>query len=148
MAFRTSAAAVEGVLSAGEDYDTVLRPSLVPYIETANVLVDEVIDHAAAKGEALTAKRAELLERWLAAHFYCSSDQPYKQRSTLRAQGTFQGQTGMYLEATKYGQAALLLDTTGSLSTITGTSSVIKRTVGLDWLGKSPTDQIPYRDRD
>lgn len=140
---RTTFGQVQGLLLG--DYDHESTPSLNPFIETASALVDDVAICARARGKPLNSTRLEIIERWLAAHFYVMNDQAYSQKQTERASGRFQGQTGMYLEASKYGQTAVNLDSSGCLYSI---ASGTRRVAGLIWLGKVPSDQIDYRQRD
>jgi hypothetical protein len=138
---RTTPAAVEEVLI--DDYDSINTPSLEGFIETASAIVDRVVECATRKGTTLSTAEKELIERWLSAHLYGMSDQPYKARSTLRASGQFQGETGMYLEATKYGQMAVVLDPSGCLNNLGK-----KNKVRAFWIGKRPSEQTDYEDRD
>lgn len=138
---RTTAAAVKLVLAGGKDYDTDNAPDLTPYIDTASALVDDVDTCATARGYTLSSTRLELIERWLAAHAYALSDQPYASKATDRASATFQGQTGMNLDATKYGQMAKSLDTSGCLASA-------GRKARLLWGGLPPSQQTDYVDRD
>lgn len=144
MPVRTSPSAVQGILLM--DYDTINNPSLTPFIETASVIADEVADYASENSIAITSEKLELIERWLAAHCYCLSDQPYTFKQTKAVSANFQGKTAMYFEATKYGQMAVTLDSTGYLSTIS--EGNVGVTVSGIWLGKPPSQQIPYVDRD
>jgi hypothetical protein len=82
-----------------------------------------------------------MIARYLAAHAYAMSDQTYATKSTGGASGTFHGQTGKYLEATKYGQQALLLDTAGVLAR--GAPLVAEAW----WGGKDTQDQLDYDER-
>lgn len=118
-------------------------PSLTPFIDTAAAIVDRVEACAILKSKTLTATELELVERWLAAHFYAVSDKPYASRSTSGASGSFHGQTGMYLEATLYGQTAMRVDYSGCLAALNK-----RATAGAMWLGKPPSEQIAYVDRD
>lgn len=140
---RTNSAAVQGVLL--NDYDSAEAPSLTPFIDTASIIVDRIATCATKKGITLTGSELELIERWLAAHFYGVSDQPYTASRTLDAYGQFQGRTNMYLEATKYGQMAMVLDNSGCLAAI-GTE--VRKRASMAWLGKTKTEQIPYEQRD
>lgn len=136
---RTTSAAVQGVL--GDDYDG--STSLTPFIDTATAMVDRVATCATSRDRTLTSAELELIERWLAGHLYAMSDQPYQSKTTGRASATFQGRTGMYLEATKYGQTAVNVDYSGCLA------SISKRRVARGvWLGKAPSEQSDYIDRD
>lgn len=141
MAIRTTVDAVKLLL--GIDYDSTNCPSLTGYIDTASAIVDQMVECATRKGITISEELRGTIEGWLAAHAYGMVDQPYKSRSTLRAAGVFQGQTGMYLEATKYGQMAVLLDPSGCLNNIGKRNKV----QGF-WLGKRPSQQIDAVDRD
>jgi hypothetical protein len=138
---RTNAAAVQALL--GNDYDADAAPSLTPRIETATVIVDRVATCATAKAITLTAAELELIERWLSAHFYAMTDQTYSSKSTGGASASFHGQTGLALDATKYGQTAKLLDYSGCLTAIGG-----RQVASGAWLGKRPSEQTLYTDRD
>ena len=138
---RTTAAAVKLVLAGGKDYDTANVPDLTPYIDAASAMVDDVDECATARGYTLSSTRLELIERWLAAHAYAMSDQPYTSKNTNGAGATFQGQTGMSLDATKYGQMAKSLDNSGCLA---GAG----RKARLLWGGLPPSEQTDYTDRD
>lgn len=144
MAIRTTAAAVKLVLRPGKDYGTEEDPDtgddLTPFMETAAALVDDLVAYGAEDEISVPAARAELVERWLSAHFYVMSRQVEASKSLDGTSSTFQGQTGKNLEASKYGQTAIDLDPTGFLSD--GTS------FSLDWGGKPTSEQIPIEDRD
>lgn len=136
---RTTDSSVEGVL--GNDYDGTT--DLAQFIETATVIVDRVSACAIKKGKALSSTELELIERWLSAHYYACSDQPFTSKSTGGASASFQGQTAMSLEGTKYGQVSLNLDYSGCLT------SIAKRQVASGvWLGKTPSEQLPFYQRD
>lgn len=144
---RTDSDTVKGVLrlgSVGGDYDDVVgNPSLIPYIDAATLVVDRVASCAARRSRTLSTDELLKIETWLAAHFYAMSDQTYSSKSTSGASGSFHGQTGMNLDATKYGQTAKTLDYSGCLTAID------KRAfAGFTWLGKVPSEQVPYDQRD
>ena len=108
---RTRPTAVQSILQ--NEYDLENRPALEGFIDTASMMVDEiVVEDTALK---MTATRLELVERWLAAHFYQISDPGYQSRTTAGASGSFTGQTSQTFKATRYGQQALALDLTGFL---------------------------------
>lgn len=136
---RTSSSSVQGVLL--DDYNGTA--SLTPFIDTASAIVDRVSTCSTERDYSLSATELELIERWLAAHFYVVSDQPYSSKQTERSRAEFQGQTGMYFEASKYGQTAISLDYSGCLSQISK-----RQRATAYWLGKPVSDQIPYEDRD
>ncbi len=145
---RTSAAAVKLVLGDASthadgagDYDGTR--DLTPFIDAASAIVDRVVTCATAKGITLSASVLELIERWLAAHAYCLSDQTFASKSTAGASASFHGQTGMHLESTRYGQMAAALDYSGCLNSIGN-----RRSAGGFWLGLPPSGQTDYADRD
>lgn len=128
---RTTPDYVKGVLF--RDYDRKAKPDMTPYITTASVLVDRCQDFAYRKGLTVTPADLELVERWLAAHFYCVSDRTYKSRGQQGASGSFDGNTGMDLDATLYGQSARMIDPSGYLGVI-GEEGGAKK-VGGFWAG-------------
>lgn len=148
MAVRTTSTLVRGVLGDSSthpkgqgDYDGTT--DLDPFIVAASIMIDRVEACATAKEYTLSSTELEIIERWLAAHMYQMSDQGYTSKSTGGASASFMGQTGMYLEGTKYGQMALMLDTSGCLHAIS------KRQVATGfWLGTPPSSQTDYEDRD
>lgn len=143
MAYRTSQEAVKGIL--GGNYSaTGAAADLLPFIETANTMVDEVVTCAAAKSVTLSTALREKIERFLAAHFYAHADQLYSEKQTGKASATFQGKTDMGLDSTQYGQTAKMFDISGCLRAMSKGQTVLKMT----WLGKPPSEQTPYRDRD
>lgn len=137
---RTDSQKVKGVL--GVNYGSI---DLAPFMDTANVVVTRVAACAIGRSITLTAAELELIERWLSGHFYAMADQLYTSKSTGGASGTFQGQTGMYLESTIYGQTAMRLDWSGCLQAIGGPE---RKVAGGFWLGKPPSKQTDYSDRD
>ena len=142
MAQRTTKAAVQGVLL--QDYSQ--EHDLQAFIDTAAVIIDRVATCATDRDHTLSAAELEIIERWLAAHFYATSDRPYQNKSTSGASGGFQGQTGMYLEATYYGQTASSLDSSGCLASIAAGDE--RKTARGFWGGLPPSEQTAYTDRD
>lgn len=132
---RTVSASV--VVLLGKDYDTINTPSLTGFIDSASAIIDRVVICAAAKGITFSDVELELLERWVAAHLYVQSDATYKSRRTLRAAGEFNKDWDSYLKAA-YG-----LDPSGCLK-----SAFTSNRVSAFWMGKVPSNQIPYVDRD
>jgi hypothetical protein len=143
MAIRTSKSKVQGVLLSDYGPDEQGRePSLEPFIKSANVIVNRVATCATARSLTLTSDELELIETWLAAHLYVMADQNFSSKSTSGASASFQGQTGMYLEASKYGQMAMTIDYSGCLRAI----SAGKR-ASAAWIGKTKTQQLDYDER-
>lgn len=135
---RTSSAAVILVLGqqtvngkAG-NYDGL--SDLSPYIDTASSIVDDLVAAANTDGVTITATKAELIERWLAAHYYTQMDPLYKSRSTDRASGTFVEQN--------FRMVATQLDPSGLLAGILAG----QRAEGA-WLGTAAPAARTYDER-
>ncbi len=145
MANRTTVALVrELLLTNGEDYDERRCPSLKPFVDTANMLITEVIACAARKGKTLSTAQAEMLERWMACHYYVQLDQNLSSQSTGGASGQYQGSTAQPgVLGSKYGQSALSIDFTGCLKAVSTGARV-----GFGYLGKSVTEQRTFEERD
>lgn len=139
---RTTRALVQQVLGSSEvggDWDT--RRDLTPFIDAATLAVTRVAACAVRKGLTLTAEELEVVERWLAAHLYCMSDQQYQSKST-KASATFRAAGGLNLDGSTYGQTAKSLDPSGCLAALS-----LQQRAGAAWLGKRPTAQTDYEDR-
>lgn len=117
-----------------EIIDTNPDISMTPFILTASTLVDKVQTLAQAKGESLTADQLREVERWLAAYYYSHRDPQYTSKSTGGASGSFT--THDYLETAKQ------LDTSGCLRNL-----LERKQAKLTWLGRPPSDQTAYVDR-
>lgn len=135
---RTNSTAVEGILLA--DYDS--GNSLTPFIEAASLIIDRVETCADDKELPLTDTELEMIERWLAAHLYVMSDQNEAETETLSSRVKYQGQTAMHLDSSKYGQTAMVMDFSGCLKELGAPR------VSAFWLGRRPSDQTDYVDRD
>ena len=84
------------------------------------------------------------IETYLAAHFYALRDPQYMEKKTGDASAVFQGRTGMKLDSTLWGQTAITLDLTGFLASVN--RGIHK--ASITWLGKPPSEQIAYKNRD
>lgn len=136
MAWRITEDDVRGIVQVSTSI------SLGPFIDTANTVTDHV-DSKDTAGDLSDAMLREI-EKNLAAHYYSLRDQLYSSKSTGKASGSFQGQTGMGFDFTPYGQTAKRLDFTGTLASMDRT----KHRVSATWLGKPKSDQTLYEDRD
>lgn len=136
MSVRTNAGAVAKVLANDYGNDPDGNPiDLLPYIETASAVVDDISTYASDNSITLNATRKELIERWLAAHYYTVMDPIYKRKKTEKAEGDFFDRS--YLGVAKN------LDPTGFLADLeTGITAEVW------WLGKPPSEQTPYYQRD
>lgn len=131
MAARTTAALVAGIL--GDNYDS--RIVLTPFIDTATALTDSI--ESADTGNALSDSMLAIIERYLAAHYYTLADPLYISRSTGGASGSFPQRS--------YWDEAKKLDSTGYLAKL---DLPTRPKAGASWLGKPPSEQTDYRDRD
>ncbi len=126
MAARVSAAEVQSII----EVDTNIA-DITPFITVANLLVDQVCLDSGYTDELL-----KEIERWLAAHFYAIRDPRFQSQGAGGASASFQGQTGMMLEATSYGQQAMILDVEGNLAVLNeNIQRGLKPTVSVSWLG-------------
>lgn len=144
---RTNEEAVIALL--GDDYGPRAdgsSPDMNAYISVATIITDDVNTHAASQGVIYTTARLERIECLLAAHYYTMSDKPYSFKGTEKSQAGFDGKTGMHLEATRYGPAAMELDSAGYLSSVGGNNG--RQSVGGAWLGKRKSAQTDYIDRE
>lgn len=131
--FRTTDAKVRDIL--GSDDESI---KTTPFIETANSLVTNYI--VTACGATYNATQLELIERWLAAHYYEVNDRRLSEENTGRAGGVFEGKTEMGFNSTRYGQSVLDLDYEGCLANLSANQG--KRTIGGKWQGTKPTDRV------
>ncbi len=110
MAVRTTPEAVAKII----EVDTSLRSLadiLEPFIETASQVVTDVCG-----GSGYTDEKFELIERWLAAHFYGCFDPQLQGETAGPVTATYFWKTGYVLNQTRQGQQAMLIDTDGSLA--------------------------------
>jgi len=109
MALRTSAPEVCAIIETKLVDDEVL-----PFIKTANLLVDEHLIVTPAITEALLKE----VETYLAAHFVTLWDPRVAKEAGGSVSFTYEGKTGEGLASSKYGQMALTLDPTGNLAAL------------------------------
>lgn len=145
---RTNPGLVQAVFSSGGmEYDGITN--LSPYVAMASATVDRVKAMAALKGLPLglsdfgVGSDCELMERWLSAHFYVTTDRSYASRSTQGASGSFMsGTPEKGFASTEYGRNAVACDYSGCLENLGK-----KQRARLTWLGKPPSAQIPFWER-
>ncbi len=111
------------------------------FIDIAVALTDKI--SASDSNSVLTSDLLKQIEANLAAHYYSLRDPAYLAKKTGNASATFYGQTGMGLDFSPWGQTAKDLDISGFLSSLGK-----RQTVGMGWLGKPPSGQTDYVDRD
>ncbi len=134
MAIRTTQQLVAGII----EVDSQSISDLSPFILTASELVDEVCaTKLKADGTAYyTDVRLELIERWLAAHFYAIRDPRKDMEKAGKVFERNQYKLGLGLEVTTYGQQAKFLDTAGGLAALDEAAKTGgKPRLSISWLG-------------
>lgn len=136
---RTTAPQVKGIIETDATI-IVVDADLDPFIEVANELVTEKCTGDAGPDPAYTATRLELIERWLAAHFYAIRDPRTTNEKAGPVGAAYESKVDLGLDLTRYGQQAKILDTNGGLATLDqATKDGKRRTVGASWLGTEAT---------
>ena len=118
--------------SVGEIIEVDVNIDLTPFIDTANSLVEEI---ASSSGH--DDARLELIERYLAAHFYTLRDPRPTSEKAGSVGVNYQSKVDLNLKTSHYGQTALVLDTSGLLAAINNRASRGKKTVSVHWLGQT-----------
>jgi hypothetical protein len=121
---RTTSELVSGIIEVD------VNISLDPFIEVANELVTE-----ACGDYGHTDTRLELIERWLAAHFYAMRDPRPLSEKAGPVSETFQSKVGLNLAVSHYGQQAMVLDTSGGLAAMSRKATTGKRIASASWVG-------------
>jgi len=85
---------------------------LTAFITAANLMVTDQLNGVHS------ASLLKEIERYLAAHLAASRDQRIAQEKHVDMSVTYQGQYGMGLQSTDFGQHVLMLDTSGTLSNL------------------------------
>ncbi len=156
MGIRTNADLVRGLLESEygphpdpTDIDgPLVYPDLTPRIATASAMVDALVNidltTVSFRPHIYTdTVTLELIERWLAAHYYSVFDQAFTSTSKGGGSGSFQNSAkGEGFGFTKYGQQAMALDYSGILKAIEKGAFA-----GAVWIGKPVSEQIPYDQR-
>ena len=111
--------------------------NLIPFITLANELVTEK-----CLPEGYSDNRLQLIETWLAAHFYGIRDKQIASEGVKGITAAYQSSIGKFLMGTMQGQQALALDTNGALARmnqamVTGAS----QTVGVLSLGRNDCER-------
>jgi hypothetical protein len=132
---RTTADKVRDIIATDEDI------SLSGFIDTANAFVTWLSGQD-SNGD-LDDEMLELIERWLAAHFYSHHDQLLQSETAGGGGGIYQGQTGMMLLSTQYGQTAMALDVTGNLARRNQDAIDGKRKPRVSWGGTASDSPRP-----
>jgi len=132
---RTTPALLKTVIEVDEQ--SFSDANLEVFITVANELVTEFCAEAG-----FTDVRLELIERYLACHFYAIRDPRASSESAGVSVSYLNPSVGMYFEGTTFGQQALLLDTSGALAALSkSTKDGGKGTVGVTWLGTEAEEE-------
>jgi len=129
MAVRTTPEAVDLIIS----YDTTLIPDLTPFIASASLLVDTIVDIPTAPSDAIL----EVVERYLCAHLIGITDPRLGSEQVKSLQASYQYKLKEGLGLTHWGQTAMLLDTTGRLARYNQQLIEGRGTVQFFWAGSS-----------
>lgn len=127
---RTTTIAVQTLL--GPNYDG--SQPLQQYVDSASVVVDRAVVLATAASQSYGATELELMERWLACHYYCQTDPMFTSKKTGDASGSYRDAS--YLDGARQ------VDPLGFLA-----AALSKRRAGVTWAGKKPWFAIPYDQR-
>lgn len=106
---------------------------ITPFIDIASELVTEICVPAG-----YTDSRLEMIERWLAAHFYAIRDPRYASEKAGSVGASYQHEVGLNLAVTTYGQQAMILDTKGGLANLNKSTELGRaRKVSITHLGNN-----------
>ena len=130
---KTTPELVSGLIEVDENID------LMPFIQTAAVLCDELLADTEYSNS-----RLELIERWLAAHFYAIRDNRIDTERAGSVSASYQYKLGTGLQVTMYGQQVLRLDTSGAFAKLDAETnkpvSALPK-IGVLWLGSCERNQ-------
>jgi len=90
---------------------TLTEEQINAFINTAHHVVDANLSATGLDGDLLTD-----IELWLSAHFLAVRDQRASEERFTDYSVKYQGQSGLGLQSTTYGQQVLALDFTGTLA--------------------------------
>jgi hypothetical protein len=141
MAVRTTTEAVIAILDPDgiEGLTTLVENEeldLTPFIEIGSLLVDDVCSDSD-----YSATRLEHIERLLACHFYSVSLPKTKQEAAKGLTETYEGQTKLGLDFTRYGQQAKVIDYKGNLASIDVAATVRRARAGVYFVGGGDDDE-------
>jgi len=138
MAIRTTAIAVKKIIETDLGADSELDP----FIETSSALVDEVCALAVKADGSLyyDSTRLELIERWLAAHFYTIFSARSESEKAGPVSEKIQSKVDLGLQLSHHGQQVLILDTNGGLAALNRNATEGGPTkASILWLGTEAT---------
>ena len=86
---------------------------LTPFITAANLTVTDNLSN-----QGLSDDQLKEIERWLTAHLATARDPRTSKESLGDASETYQGDSGLGLDSSRYGQMVKMLDTSGKLANL------------------------------
>lgn len=104
---RTTVQKVRSILDTNVEDNAVTS-----WMDIASTLVDDIADADPTVSDSRLAK----IEKVLTAHLVSTQDQRHAATSGASRSVEYQGETGMGIEGTKYGQQAVALDPTNTLA--------------------------------
>jgi len=111
MANRVTAAEVAEIY----EYDSDITSTEIDiFITSANILTNKVN----TVGEITATTQLKEIERWLAAHFVCIRDPQAASEKAGPVSQKLQEKVALNFNQTRYGQQALILDTSGYLASL------------------------------
>lgn len=115
--------------------DVQVGKGLDQFIAPASALVDgvEARSNSLSSASQLSDERLQLIETWLAAHFYCMFDPRPERERAGPVESKYETKVDLRLNLSKYGQMAMTLDTTGYLNELNNAKGI--RRVSVVWLG-------------
>lgn len=109
-----------------DEVEEILSTQIGAVALTAHVIAANALVDAQLLGQGYPEALLKEIERWLAAHFACMQDPRLKSQGVQDAQTTYEGQTGMGLNASRYGQQAIVLDVNGVLTRLGQAQSALE----------------------
>ena len=137
---RTTKAQIEEII----EIDVEIIPddaAMAAFILVASELVTESCTGDAGPSTSYSDERLELIERWLAAHFYTNRDPRVSSEKAGPVGSNFQSKVDLGFDTSHYGQTAMRLDTNGGLAKVNEDTKKGKPRVGVSWLG-TPADEV------
>ena len=132
MAVRTTPTLVEGII----EIDSAI--GLTPFIAAANALVTQCCTDLT---EDYTTGQLQIIETWLAAHFYTVRDMRAEAEKAGPVSEKFQSKVDLGFDTSHYGQMAMRLDWKGGLAALNEeVKKGIKKIIIGTWLGTEKTE--------
>ncbi len=138
---RTTPFGVVGIIDVDATID------LTPFIDIANELVTELCTGDLGPDPGYSTVRLELIERWLAAHFYTNRDpRPVNEKAGPVGEA-FQSEVDLGFDTSHYGQTAIRLDTNGELAKLNRKTKKLEKAgttqrASLLWIGTEVSEVI------